>query len=91
MPIQTRDQLTPREYAIHNHDKEMLELQMAHAKQMKELEVESNRINSKWTTIFRLPLALIILPVKLVIVSVLVVYAIRGIEPPESITSFLRV
>lgn len=91
MPIVNREDVSPREWSTWNHDKEMLELQMAHAKQMKELEVESNRINSKWTTIFRLPLALIILPVKLVIVSVLVVYAIRGIEPPESITSFLRV
>lgn len=91
MPIVNREDVSPREWATWNKDKELLEMQMEHAKQMKELEVESNRINSKWTTIFRLPLALIILPVKLVIVSVLVVYAIRGIEPPESITSFLRV
>lgn len=91
MPIINRDDVSPREWAMWNHDKEMLELQMAHAKQMKELEVESNRINSKWTTIFRLPLALIILPVKVLVVVPLAVYAIRGIEPPESLVSFMRI
>ena len=84
------DEVTPREWATWNHDKEIFELQMAHSKEMKQLEVESNRISSKWTTIFRLPLAIIKLPVQILIVLPLIVYAIRGIDPPESLSTFIK-
>ena len=90
MPRSYLEQLTPRERENIEHEKEMLLLQMGHAKEMKSLELESEKIGSKWTIVFRLPIALIKLPVAVLVCFVLVVYAIRGIEPPESLTSFIR-
>jgi len=90
MALQIRDEVTPREWAIWNREDENLRLQLAHQKEIKAMEVEVGKINSKWTTIFRLPLALIALPVKLLLVFVFIVYAIRGIEPPESLVSFIK-
>lgn len=91
MSIQTSSQIKPREQFMIEKEKENLLIQLEHQKAMKTLEVESNRISSKWTVIFRLPLALIKLPVCLLIALVLGVYAIKGIEPPESLVSFIQV
>ena len=41
MAIQTRDTITPREQFEMQYNREMLEIQMAHAKEMKELEIIS--------------------------------------------------
>jgi hypothetical protein len=71
-------------------ERENLLTQLEHQKAMKAMELESEKIGSKWTIVFKLPMALIKLPVALLVGLVLGIYAIRGIEPPESLTSFIR-
>lgn len=87
--MQTSNTITPREQFMMEAEKENLRVQLEHQKEMKQLELEVGKINSKWTTIFRLPLAIIKLPVQLVVAGALVVYAIRGVEPPEALVAFL--
>lgn len=91
MSIQQSNQVTPREQWIAEQEREVLNIQLEHQKVMKRMEVESERIGSKWTVIFRLPLALIKLPVSLMVCISLIVYAVRGIEPPESLVMFIKV
>lgn len=91
MAMQNSNIITPREQMEMDYQKEMTDRHMRHEKELKAMELESEKISSKWTVVFRLPLALIKLPVQILIVIPLTVYAIRGIEPPESLTSFIKV
>lgn len=91
MPIVNRDDVSAREWAQWNREDENMKLQMAHAVKIKEMSLESEKIGSRWTVVFRLPLALIKLPISLMVCVGLVVYAIRGIEPPESLVQFIKV
>ena len=87
--LQTSNTITPREQFMMEAEKENLRMQLDHQTEMRRMEVEMTQMNSKWTTIFKLPLALIKLPVQILIVIPLLAYAVRGLEPPESITSFI--
>lgn len=89
--MQNSNIITPREQMEMDYQKEMTDRHMRHEKELKAMELESEKISSKWTVVFRLPLALIKLPVQILVVIPLTVYAIRGIEPPESLTSFIKV
>jgi hypothetical protein len=87
--LQTSNTITPREQYMMEAEKENFRMQLDHQKEMKRMEVEMTQMSSRWTTIFRLPLALIKLPVQVLVIIPLFVYAVRGIEPPESLTSFI--
>jgi hypothetical protein len=87
----TLEEVTAREWAQMEHEKTMFDKQAEHIEKLKAMEVESERISSKWTTVFRIPLALIKLPIQLLVVLPLFVYAIRGIEPPLELVRFLKV
>lgn len=91
MAMQNSNIITPREQMEMDYQKEMTDKHMRHEKELRAMELESEKIGSKWTIVFRLPLALIKLPVQILVVIPLTVYAIRGIEPPESLTSFIKV
>lgn len=90
MAIQNSAELTPREYTIMQHDKEMLERQMQHAKDMKQLEIELQRLEAKWSAWLRIPMILITLPVRILFVIPLTVYAITKQEVPEFYHKWLR-
>lgn len=77
------EELTPREWAQHNNEKEMLELQMAHAKEMKRLEIELQTLEAKWATWIRIPLVIITLPVRFLAIIPLSIYAATKQEVPE--------
>ena len=48
----TENELSPREWAIHQNEKEMLELQMGHARRMKELELEVEMVEARFKSWF---------------------------------------
>ena len=90
MPIQTRDDISPRESVLHEWETEIFEKQSAHAIKIKELDIEVSKIESRITAWFKLPLQVLRLPVSLFLVVVLIVYAIRAKEPPQSILDRLK-
>jgi hypothetical protein len=85
-----REEVTPREWATMNHEKEMFDKQVAHQQRIKELDIEARKIEARWSSLLRIPVLFLKLPVALAVSLVLGVYAIRGLEPPESLTSFIR-
>jgi hypothetical protein len=87
--LQTSNTISPREQFLMEKERENLLTQLEHQKAMKAMELESEKISSKWTVVFKLPLALIKLPIQLLVIIPLAIYAVRGIEPPESLTSFI--
>lgn len=82
------EELSPREWAQFNNDKTMLELQVAHTKEMKLLELEVQKLEVKWSTWIRIPVIIITLPVRILFVIPLTVYAITHQEIPEFFKKF---
>lgn len=90
MAFQTSTQLTPREIQLQQYEREMLELQMAHAKDLKLLEIEILRLEAKWASWIKLPLVLITLPVRVLFVIPLSIYAATKQEVPEFYQRFFK-
>lgn len=90
MSIQVRETLTPREQMIYEQEKEAFKRQSEHAIAIKRLELEASKLDSKIGAWFRLPIMIIKLPVYLLVGLALVVYAIRGIEPPELLVNLFK-
>lgn len=90
MAIQQREDISPREQIIHEWEREDFKLQSEHAVNIKKLDIEATKLDSKITAWFKLPIRLLYLPVSLFLVLVLVIYAIRGKEPPQSLVELLK-
>jgi len=89
MAIQSQDKITPREAQEYEWQKEMFDKQAELSIKLKELEIDNLKIESKFTAWFSIPLRIIKLPVMVVLAFGLVVYAVRGIEPPEGLRELL--
>lgn len=90
MPIQNSSTLSPREYEQMNYEKEMLDKQMTHAREMKVLDLELQKLEAKWSAWIKLPLIVLTLPVRILFVIPLSIYAITKQEVPEFYYRWLR-
>ena len=88
--IERSNELSPREWATMNYDKEMYELQADHAVKIKELDIQASKLEAKITSWFKIPLAILKLPLYVLMVIPLTVYAVRGQEVPEQMWTLLR-
>lgn len=86
----SNDQLTPREYEEYNQQKDMWELQSAHAKEMKLLDIEVQKLEVKWSSWIKLPLTIVRLPVLILFVIPLSIYAAKKQEVPEQLWRLLK-
>lgn len=85
-----REQLTPREYELYNQQKEMFELQTAHAERIKRLDIEAAKLEAKITSWFKIPLSIIKLPLFILLVIPLSIYAARKEAVPEQLWRLLK-
>lgn len=85
---QYSEELSPREWAEFNNQKEMWELQATHSKEMKLLELEAQKLESKWNTWIKIPVIIITLPVRILFIIPLTVYAVTHQEIPEFYKKF---
>lgn len=90
MPIQTLDKLTPREYEMHNQRKEMFELEAQHQVVMQQLDIEVRKIEARWTSLLRLPVIIITLPVRFVMAIAYVVAVAKKFELGENFWNYMR-
>lgn len=84
------DQITPREYETWQHEREMLELQMNHAKEMKLLEVEVEKLEARWSSLLKIPVMILMLPVRILFAFGYIVHAIKSSEPSESFWKLIK-
>lgn len=82
------DELSPREWAEYNNSKEMWELQAAHSKEMKLLDIEVQKLEAKWSSWMKIPITIITLPVRILFVIPLSIYAATKQEVPEQLWKF---
>lgn len=87
---QMHDEISPREWAEWNHDKEVWEAQAAHQVHLKQLELDLARLEAKWSSWLRIPVTIIKLPILLVMSLAYCLSIGFGRELPEDFWRFMR-
>lgn len=77
MAITYREELSPRE-------REEMDFQKEENEKNRQYNLEVARLENRWTQLFRLPLALLALPVKLVLAFALIAYVVKRENVPDS-------
>lgn len=92
MPIHTeiRETLTPRERAEMDWEKQSAEMQVSYAEKIKAMDYEIRKLEVHWTQIFRLPTAVILLPVKLIMAFAIPISVITKKDLPPAFWEFMR-
>lgn len=92
MPIrnETRETLTPRERAELDWEKESAHLQMEYGLKIQEMELQIKQLEVKWTQVFRIPEAIIKLPVKAIMSLAIPIAAITKHELPDKFWEFMK-
>ena len=90
MAMQFRDQLTPREAQEQQYQKEMLELQMIHARTMKEKDIELAKLEARFSSWLRLPVLVLKLPVLLLLGVGYIVDRIKSQEQGDDFLNMLK-
>jgi hypothetical protein len=92
MPIQSehREALTAREREELNWEKESAAMQLEYAEKVKQMDLEVRKIEAKWTQVFRIPLEIIKLPVRLVLAFAIPISAITHTTLPKEFWEFMK-
>lgn len=83
MAITYRDELTPRE-------REEMDFTREENEKNRQYNLEVAKLENRWTQLFKIPLALLSLPVKFVLAFALISYTIKGTPVPDSYWKALR-
>jgi hypothetical protein len=92
MPIikETREKLTPREREELGWEKEATKLQIEHAEKISQMNLEVRKLEARWTQLFKLPMALIWLPIRLVMAFAIPISVISKKELPDKFWEFMK-
>jgi hypothetical protein len=82
--------LTPKERAELEWEKESTHLQVDYAQRMKELELEVKKLEVKWTQVFRLPQMVLLLPVKILASLAIPISVITKKDLPDAYWEFMK-
>lgn len=83
------ENLTPREIKEYEYEREIAELQAQYQLKFKTLELDIKKAESRWTQLFRIPLAIISLPVRLLFGFGYIAHAIRKTDPSDKFWDYL--
>ena len=92
MPIRQNlsEVLTPRERAELDWEKESAIMQKDYGEKLAEMELEVKKLEVKWTQLFRIPEAIILLPVKLLMALAITVSVITKKDLPKDYWEFMK-
>lgn len=88
--IERSGTLSPREHEEMQYNKEMTEIGYAHGVRIKELDIEAAKLEAKIQSWFKIPLTILRLPLFVLFVIPLTVYAIKGKDVPPEYWALLR-
>lgn len=90
MSIRPPERLTEREYQELAYAREQSDKNREHELELKRLELKIAKLNASWNQVWRLPLALIFLPVKFVLsFGILIAFAF-GRDFPDALWDLLK-
>lgn len=90
MKVSGREYLTPREIEEFKQEMTVAEKQADYGLQVKQLELEIARLETKWTQVWRLPLAIILLPVKFIMAFAIPISVITKKDLPDAYWRFMQ-
>lgn len=90
MAVVNNDLMTPRETMEHEWRVEEQRILQEHAVTMKRLELETAKLDIKWATWLKIPMAIVKLPVYMIMAFGYVVAMARGKEVPDKFWDYLR-
>lgn len=92
MPIlqPTSPELTPREQAELTWEKEAARMQVEFAEKSKAMDLEVKKLEAKWTQLWRLPMAVIWLPIRFVMAFAIPISIITKKELPKEFWEFMK-
>lgn len=85
-----RSEITAREYETWAHEKEMWTLQAEHLERIKQLDIEAAKLEARIVSWFKIPLTIIKLPLLILLVIPLSIYAARKQEVPAEYWKLLK-
>lgn len=86
----TRESMSSREREEFKQEKEAAQMQIDFQLRAKELELEIAKIEARWSSWLRLPMAIIMLPVRLLFGVAYIVAVARKHDPGERFWDFIR-
>lgn len=86
----TPEQISPRESFIMQHEAEEEAKNREFGIRMKELDIQQQKLEARWSSWLKIPLTVIKLPVFCIMALGYVVNAIRKIEPSENFWKMLK-
>lgn len=87
--INARESLTDREREEFEQEKTIAQLQADYQLKYKEMELQLQFVQTRWTQVFRLPFAILTLPVRLIMALAYIAHAVRKSEPNEKFWEYL--
>lgn len=87
--INARESLTDREREEFEQEKTIAQLQADYQLKYKQMEIDLQRIQTRWTQVFRLPFAVLMLPVRFLFGLGYIAHAIRGSKPDDKFWDYL--
>lgn len=90
MTLVSSDVLTPRESVMMQAEQEENAFNRQYTIDMKKLEIEQQQLEAKWASWLKIPITIILLPVKLVLGIGLAVSIAIGKDIPEKYWDLLR-
>ena len=90
MLVPERDSFTPREAETMRYEAERADKEMAYGLKMKELDIEVQKLEARFTSLLRIPIIIIKLPVLVFFGIAYIVHAFMKIEPSESFWKLLK-
>lgn len=89
MAFQSSENITPRETIQMQHEITMFDKSAEHAIRMQQLQIELEKIEARWTVVFKIPLAIINLPVRMILAIAFIVASARKYEPTSKLWDYL--
>lgn len=82
--------LTPRERAELDWEKEAAHMQVEYAQRIKEMDLQVRQLEVRWLQLLRLPAMIILLPVRLVLAFAIPISVITKTTLPDQYWEFLK-
>lgn len=83
--------MTPKEREEFEQEKTVAEMQTELTLKLKEMELEIAKIETRWSVLLKLPLAIVLLPVRLLLAVAYIVAVARKHEPADNFWEFMGV
>jgi hypothetical protein len=88
--INARESLTDREREEFEQEKTIAQLQADYQLRFKQLEIDLQRQEMRWAQLYRLPFAVLMVPVRFMFGIGYIAHAIRGTKPDDKFWDYLR-